>query len=85
VPEQRTGRLPAITMAHGYAGTKYHGIEPMAQAFADAGFVVLLSGSEGRLGEQGHGALDAVVSQVRARRVRRPSIADASPHAGRRA
>jgi alpha-beta hydrolase superfamily lysophospholipase len=29
-------------MAHGYAGTKYHGIEPMAQAFAEAGFAVLL-------------------------------------------
>jgi hypothetical protein len=31
VPEHQTARLPAITMAHGFAGTKYHGIEPMAQ------------------------------------------------------
>src|SRR5437870_4161172 len=38
LPEHPKGRLPAITMAHGYAGTKYHGIERMAQAFAQAGF-----------------------------------------------
>lgn len=42
VPEGRSGPLPAITMAHGFAGTKYHGIEPFAKAFAEAGFVVLL-------------------------------------------
>src|SRR6266852_2167217 len=42
VPEGRTAPLPAITMAHGYAGTKYHGLEPLAEAFAEAGFVVLL-------------------------------------------
>ncbi len=42
VPEHPTGPLPAITMAHGYAGTKYHRIEPMARAFAEAGFAVLL-------------------------------------------
>lgn len=42
VPETQTTALPAITMAHGYAGTKYHGLEPMAEAFAEAGFVVLL-------------------------------------------
>jgi dienelactone hydrolase len=36
------GPFPAITMAHGYAGTRYHGIEPMAEAFAEAGFAVLL-------------------------------------------
>jgi uncharacterized protein len=47
VPQNRTGRLPAITMAHGYAGTKYHGIEPMAQAFAEAGFVVLVHDHRG--------------------------------------
>jgi len=33
---------PAITMAHGFAGTKEHGLEPFAQAFAAAGFVVLV-------------------------------------------
>jgi fermentation-respiration switch protein FrsA (DUF1100 family) len=42
VPTPRTTRLPAVTMAHGFAGTRHHGIEPMAEALADAGFVVLL-------------------------------------------
>jgi hypothetical protein len=42
VPEGQTGPLPAITMAHGYAGTKYHGLERFAEAFAESGFVVLL-------------------------------------------
>jgi len=42
VPEHLGAPLPAITMAHGYGGTKYHGLEPMAEAFAEAGFVVLL-------------------------------------------
>ena len=32
---------PAITMAHGFAGVKEHGLERFARAFADAGFVVL--------------------------------------------
>ncbi|RDK11685.1 alpha/beta hydrolase [Cupriavidus lacunae] len=42
VPKHGNGPLPAITMAHGFAGTKYHGIEPFAEAFAEAGFAVLL-------------------------------------------
>ena len=36
------GPHPAITMAHGYAGVREHGLEPFARAFAEAGFVVLL-------------------------------------------
>jgi dienelactone hydrolase len=36
------GARPAITMAHGYAGTKEHGIERFAKAFAAEGFVVLV-------------------------------------------
>jgi uncharacterized protein len=36
------GASPAITMAHGFAGTKEHSIERFAKAFADAGFVVLV-------------------------------------------
>ncbi|MFF4764629.1 alpha/beta hydrolase [Streptomyces sp. NPDC001292] len=36
------GPHPAITMAHGYAGVKEHGLERFAKAFADDGFVVLL-------------------------------------------
>jgi fermentation-respiration switch protein FrsA (DUF1100 family) len=47
VPAQQARRLPAITMAHGYAGTKYHGIEPMAEAFTEAGFVVLVHDHRG--------------------------------------
>jgi uncharacterized protein len=47
VPERQTAPLPAITMSHGYGGTKYHSIEPMAEAFAAAGFVVLLHDHRG--------------------------------------
>jgi fermentation-respiration switch protein FrsA (DUF1100 family) len=36
------GPRAAITMAHGFAGTKEHGLERFAQAFAAAGFVVLV-------------------------------------------
>lgn len=36
------GPHPAVTMAHGYAGVREHGLEPYARAFADNGFVVLL-------------------------------------------
>jgi cephalosporin-C deacetylase-like acetyl esterase len=42
VPKREGAPLPAITMAHGYVGTGYHGLEPMAEGFAEAGFVVLL-------------------------------------------
>ena len=47
VPEESSGRRPAITLAHGYAGVKEHGIEPFAKAFAKAGFVVLLHDHRG--------------------------------------
>ncbi|MFE7588179.1 alpha/beta hydrolase [Kitasatospora sp. NPDC057512] len=36
------GPHPAITMAHGYAGVKEHGLERFARAFAEDGFVVLV-------------------------------------------
>jgi fermentation-respiration switch protein FrsA (DUF1100 family) len=36
------GTHPAITMAHGFAGIKEHGLERFARAFAAAGFVVLV-------------------------------------------
>ncbi|WP_323131500.1 alpha/beta hydrolase [Agrobacterium tumefaciens] len=42
-----TGPHPAITMAHGYGGTRDHGIEPFAEAFASAGFAVLLHDHRG--------------------------------------
>ncbi len=48
----RPGPLPAITMAHGYTGTRHHGLEPIAQAFAEAGFVVLVHDHRG-FGESG--------------------------------
>jgi uncharacterized protein len=47
IPERRATPLPVITMAHGYAGTKYPGLEPMAEAFAEAGFVVLVHDHRG--------------------------------------
>src|SRR5277367_6606411 len=53
LPEPKAKQRPAITMTHGYAGVKEHGLERFAQAFADAGFVVFLhdhrnfGGSEG--------------------------------------
>ena len=42
LPKGDAQRCPAITMAHGYAGVKEHGITGFAEAFANAGFVVLL-------------------------------------------
>jgi fermentation-respiration switch protein FrsA (DUF1100 family) len=36
------GIRPGITMAHGFGGTKEHGLERFALAFAAAGFVVLV-------------------------------------------
>lgn len=41
------GTHPAITMAHGFAGTRSHGIERFAQAFVEAGFAVLLHDHRG--------------------------------------
>lgn len=42
LPKSDAHHSPAITMAHGYAGVKEHGITRFAEAFAEAGFVVLL-------------------------------------------
>lgn len=42
LPQNGSAPGPAITMAHGYAGTREHGIGRFADAFAAAGFVVLL-------------------------------------------
>jgi dienelactone hydrolase len=41
------GPHPAITMAHGFAGSKEHGLERFARAFAAAGFVVLVHDHRG--------------------------------------
>jgi uncharacterized protein len=42
LPDGAQSRGPAITMAHGYAGTREHGLAKFGEAFAAAGFVVLL-------------------------------------------
>ena len=41
------GPHPAITMAHGFAGVKEHGLERFARVFAEAGFVVLVHDHRG--------------------------------------
>jgi uncharacterized protein len=41
------GPHPAISMAHGFAGVKEHGLERFARQFADAGFVVLVHDHRG--------------------------------------
>jgi cephalosporin-C deacetylase-like acetyl esterase len=42
LPSKRAGPLPAISVAHGYAGVKEHGLERFARDFAEAGFVALV-------------------------------------------
>lgn len=46
-PAQGTGPYPALTMSVGYGGVKEHGTLPYAEAFARAGFVVLLHDHRG--------------------------------------
>jgi uncharacterized protein len=53
IPERKETLLPAISMAHGYAGTREHRIEGFAHAFADAGFIVLLHDHRGFGGSEG--------------------------------
>ncbi len=47
VPAGGPGPHPGITMAHGFAGVKEHGLERFARFFADAGFVVLVHDHRG--------------------------------------
>lgn len=47
------GPHSAISMAHGYAGTRHHGLAPFAEAFADDGHVVLLHDHRGFGGSDG--------------------------------
>ena len=42
LPSERVGKLPAISLAHGYAGVKEHGLERFAKAFTEAGFIALV-------------------------------------------
>jgi fermentation-respiration switch protein FrsA (DUF1100 family) len=47
-PENAEARpRPAITMAHGFAAVKEHGLDRFARAFAEAGFVVLVHDHRG--------------------------------------
>jgi dipeptidyl aminopeptidase/acylaminoacyl peptidase len=46
-PEGGAGPRPAIFMAHGFAGTRWHGVARYAEKFAAAGFVVLLHNHRG--------------------------------------
>ena len=46
-PEGGAGPHAAISMAHGFAGTRWHGLAPYAETFAAAGFVVLLHDHRG--------------------------------------
>src|SRR5258706_15018083 len=41
------GPRPAITLAHGFAAVKEHGLDRFARAFAQAGFVVLVPDPRG--------------------------------------
>jgi uncharacterized protein len=56
-PTTARKRYPAISMAHGYAGVKEHGLKRFAQAFTQAGFVVLVHD------HRNFGASDGVVRQ----------------------
>jgi uncharacterized protein len=42
LPEAGKAQHPAISMAHGYAGVKEHGLERFARSFAEAGFAALV-------------------------------------------
>src|SRR6201984_3395952 len=42
VPSNPSAKLPAISIAHGYAGVKEHGLERFARAFAEAGLIALV-------------------------------------------
>ncbi|MEU0173900.1 alpha/beta fold hydrolase [Streptomyces massasporeus] len=49
----RPGPHPAVTMAHGFAATREHGLDRFARVFADAGFVVLVHDHRGFGGSSG--------------------------------
>jgi hypothetical protein len=57
-PAERAKPLPAVTMAHGFSLTRFHGIESFARAFAEAGLVVLLHDHRNYGGSAGEPRLD---------------------------
>ena len=46
-PPTGNGPFPAITMAHGFGGLKYRGLQGYAERFSQAGFVVLVHDHRG--------------------------------------
>ena len=52
------GPRPAITMAHGFAGIREHGLDRFARVFVDAGFVVLVHDHRGFGVSDGHPRFD---------------------------
>src|SRR5258708_15695605 len=46
-PPTGNGPFPAITMAHGFGGVKYQGLQRYAERFSQAGFVVLVHDHRG--------------------------------------
>jgi hypothetical protein len=74
------GIRPAITMAHGFARTKEHGLERFARAFAAAGFVVLVHDHR-NFGTSGGGLRGARVAAQRSRRTIFPDLLCPRRHA----
>jgi uncharacterized protein len=64
---------PAITMAHGFAGVKEHGLDRFARVFTAAGFVVLVHD------HRGFGATTARHATTSTRGSRSPTGAGQSP------
>jgi len=46
-PDNGIGPWPAISMAHGFGGTRWHGLAPYAEKFCAAGFLVLVHDHRG--------------------------------------
>lgn len=46
-PNHKSGKLPAISMAHGFGATRYHGLDHLAGLLAKAGFIVLVHDHRG--------------------------------------
>jgi uncharacterized protein len=70
------GPHPGITMAHGFAGVKEHGLERFARLFADAGFVVMVHDHRGFGASAGTPRFD--VDPVPPRATGSPSISQKS-------
>lgn len=47
IPNNKKEKFPAISMAHGFGATKYHGLNHLASLLAKAGFIVLVHDHRG--------------------------------------